>query len=128
MKVSKIGFTRIFPIRSPFAIPNSICASIITVKLTQTGNPAIPRDYYGSYMFWMIFSGIAVVIYVFLQLMLTHTYYGKYPADRFRRSTMDRLPKTVPRRFPFPFRKFTYIWEIAILVIAVVIFARERKN
>ena len=151
----------------------------------------------------MIFSGIAVVIYVFLQLLLTHTYYGKYvrmlgenetsvknsgirfdicrmiicgiSGIVFAQVAMIFLFITnggsagIGRRYLYPviaaaclgginflkgkgnlrgtvlgslsmvlllnlsaglslYSYFSYIWEIAILVIAVVIFARERKN
>lgn len=149
------------------------------------------------------FSGIAVVIYVFLQLLLTHTYYGKYvrmlgenetsvknsgirfdicrmiicgiSGIVFAQVAMIFLFITnggsagIGRRYLYPviaaaclgginflkgkgnlrgtvlgslsmvlllnlsaglslYSYFSYIWEIAILVIAVVIFARERKN
>lgn len=36
------------------------------------------KDYYGSRLFWILFLAIAVVIYIFLRVLLTHTYYGKY--------------------------------------------------
>lgn len=35
-------------------------------------------DYYGSRLFWILLLAIAIVIYIFLRVLLTHTYYGKY--------------------------------------------------
>ncbi len=36
------------------------------------------KGYYDSRLFWILFLVIAVLIYAFLRVLLTHTYYGKY--------------------------------------------------
>lgn len=196
-----IGKIRVNPILLTFIL-QQIYQGIAAVFGDAIQAP-IPKNYYGSYMFWMIFSGIAVVIYVFLQLLLTHTYYGKcvrmlgenetsvknsgirFDICRmiicgisgivFAQVALIFLFITnggsagIGRRYLYPviaaaclgginflkgkgnlrgtvlgslsmvlllnlsaglslYSYFSYIWEIAILVIAVVIFARERKN
>ena len=59
-----IGKIRVNPILLTFIL-QQIYQGIAAVFGDAIQAP-IPKNYYGSYMFWMIFSGIAVVSYVFL--------------------------------------------------------------
>ncbi len=196
-----IGKIRVNPILLTFIL-QQIYQGIAAVFGDSIQAPAA-KDYYGSVMFWMAFSGVAVVIYVLLRVLLTHTYYGKYIRMLGENETSVRNSgirfdvcrmiicgisgvvfsqvaiiflfitnggsSSIGRGYLYPviaaaclggmnflkgrghlygavlgslsmvlllnlsaglslYNYFSYIWEIGILVIAVVIFARERKN
>lgn len=196
-----IGKIRVNPILLTFIL-QQIYQGIAAVFGDAIQVPIV-KDYYGSRMFWMFFSGIAVVIYVFLYVLLTHTYYGKYVRMLGENETLVRNSgirsdvchmiicgisgaifsqvalifliitnsgnASIGKGYLYPviaaaclggmnflkgkghlygavlgslsmvlllnlsaglslYNYFSYIWEIGILVIAVVVFAKERKN